>query len=156
MNGAWLVLGINGVTRDTPLLEFSQVRANSYRRHSTTFMSAKPLNEKPFFLSLFLLFFQLIKEREMDTKEHIRGDMKMNEGERGSLGQTRRGAAQPESAAEWLRGSAELRPLLFTFFRELDEPPSPPKWLQHTFRLVLRSRSYRLYPSGFSEGAARK
>ena len=41
------------------------------------------------FLSLFLLFFQLIKEREMDTKELIRrGDMKMGEGERGSPGQT--------------------------------------------------------------------
>lgn len=35
------------------------------------------------FLSLFLLFFQLIKEREMDTKELIRGDMKMGEGEEG-------------------------------------------------------------------------
>lgn len=56
------------------------------------------------FLSLFLLFFQLIKEREMDTKELIRGDMKMGEGERGSPGQTRRGAAQPERAFECVRG----------------------------------------------------
>lgn len=75
------------MTRDTPLLEFSQVRATPIDRHSSTFMSAEPLREKPFSLAasffLLLLFFQLIKEREMDTKELIRGDMKMGEGVRG-------------------------------------------------------------------------
>lgn len=43
-------------------------------------MSSKQAEWKLFFLALFLLFFQLIKEREMDTKELIRGDMKMGKG----------------------------------------------------------------------------
>ncbi|CAB1448717.1 unnamed protein product [Pleuronectes platessa] len=49
----------------------------------------------------------------MDTKGLIRGDMKMGTGERGSLGQIRRRAAQPESAYECMRGlrvSSQLRP----------------------------------------------
>lgn len=40
----------------------------------------------------------------MDTKELVRGDMKMGEGERGSPGQTWRRAAQPECAFECTRG----------------------------------------------------
>lgn len=67
------------------------------------------------FLSLFLLFFQLIKEREMDTKELIRGDMKMGAGERGIPGQTQRRAAQPEYAFECIRGlrvNSQLWPLV--------------------------------------------
>lgn len=86
VNGAWLVLGINDMTRDTLLLEFSQVRATpiedswvplclpSRGRKASCSLSLT------LFLSLFLLFFQLIKEREMDTKDLIRGDMKMGKG----------------------------------------------------------------------------
>ena len=48
----------------------------------------------------------------MDTKELIRGDMKMGEGESGSPGQTWRRAAQAECVIECMRGlrvNSELR-----------------------------------------------
>lgn len=104
VNGAWLVLGINDMTRDTPLLEFSQVRATPIDGTPLPLCLPSCWMKASLFLSLFLLFFQLIKEREMDTKELIRGDMKMGEGERGSPGQTRRRAAQPECVFECMRG----------------------------------------------------
>lgn len=118
-------------------------------------MSAKPLNESLSFLSpLFLLLFQLIKEREMDTKELIRGDMKMGEGVRESPGQ--------------MRGE-EQRSLTEVAEREQPAPDgglrTSPLWdfksrrpISRSAYLgshpVLRSPSYRLNPSGFSEGAA--
>lgn len=108
MNGAWLVLGINDMTRDTPLLEFSQVRATPIDGTPLPLCLPSPLNESlSSFSASFLLFFQLIKEREMDTKELIRGDMKMGEGgkKEGVPGQARRGAAQPECAFESVRGA---------------------------------------------------
>lgn len=104
VNGAWLVFGINDMTRDTPLLEFSQVRATPIDGTPLPLCLPSCWMKASLFLSLFLLFFQLIKEREMDTKELIRGDMKMGEGERGSPGQMRRRAAQPECAFECMSG----------------------------------------------------
>lgn len=63
VNGAWLVLGINDMTRDTLLLEFSQVRATPI--DGTPLPLCLPSAEwKPSLFSLFLLFFQLIKERD--------------------------------------------------------------------------------------------
>lgn len=66
-------------------------------------MSAQTLNES-LDLSLFLLFFQLIKERASDTKELVRADMKMGEGERGSPGHKQKRAVQAECASECVRG----------------------------------------------------
>lgn len=132
------------MTRDTPLLEFSQVRATPIDGTPLPLCLPSRWIKASLFLSLFLLFFQLIKEREMDTKELIRGDMKMGEGERGSPGQTQRRAAQPECAFVCMRGlrvNSQLWP-----------SRSPPLWdlkgcrsklLQHTLALA-RSSSHSL------------
>lgn len=68
--------------------------------------------------SLFLLFFQLIKEREMDTKELIRGDMKMGEGgKRGSRSDAEKRREEQRSLSvrfECMRGAESEQPALAT------------------------------------------
>lgn len=83
VNGAWLVLGINDMTRDTPLLEFSQVRATPIDGTPPPLCLPSCWMKASLFFPLFLLFFQLIKERDGHKRAYW-GDMKMGEGERGS------------------------------------------------------------------------
>lgn len=62
------------MTRDTLLLEFSQVRATPIDRHSSTFMSAEPLREKPFSLAAsFCCSFNLSKKERWTQKSLLRG-----------------------------------------------------------------------------------
>lgn len=103
VNGAWLVLRINDMTRDTPLLEFSQVRATPIVGTPLPLCLPSRWMNASLFSPSFCCSFNLSK-KEMDTKELNRGDMKMGEGERGSPGQMRRRAAQPECAFECMRG----------------------------------------------------
>lgn len=73
-----MALGINDMTRDTLLLEFSQVRATPIEETGVALCSASCGNQQipslfsSVFLSfLLLLFFQHSRKREMDTKKGL-------------------------------------------------------------------------------------
>ena len=69
------------MTRDTPLLEFSQVRATPIDGHSTTFMSAELLNESLSLLSPLFVVLSTYQRKRWTQKSVFGGDMKMGEGE---------------------------------------------------------------------------
>ena len=101
VNGAWLVLGINDMTRDTPLLEFSQVRATPIEDTWVPLCLPSCGRKAPcsfsliLFLLLFLLFFQLIKER-WTQKSLLEGIWRWARGRVGLLVRCWRRAAVPE------------------------------------------------------------
>lgn len=141
VNGAWLVLGINDMTRDTPLLEFSQVRATPIDGTPPPLCLPSRWMNASLLSPSFCCSFNLSK-KEMDTKELIRGDMKMGEGERGSPGQMRRRAAQPECAFECMRGlrvNSQLWPAARSPLRSGTWQGYRPKSLQHTLALARSS-----------------
>lgn len=83
-----MALGINDMTSDTLLLEFSQVRTPIEEARAALCSASCGDQERPsplFPLTFFLfVFFQPSRKRkiEMDTKGLIKGDMMMSEGER--------------------------------------------------------------------------
>lgn len=158
VNGAWLVLGINDTTRDTPLLEFSQVRATPIDGTPLLLCLPSCWMKAPLFFSLFLLFFQLIKESD-GHKRAFWGDMKMGEGERRSPVQMRWRAAQPPCLPECIRGaeSEQPAPAGCSLSFPLSDPRfqvSPAYFGSHPVRWPFLS--YRLSPSGFGEGGCRR
>lgn len=106
-------------------------------------MSAKPLNES---LSLSLPLFVVLSTYQRKRDGHKRaywGDMKMGAGERGSPGQTRRRAAQPECAFECVRGglrvNSQLRPPARGPLCSGTWGAAVPKLLQRTLALARSS-----------------
>lgn len=96
----------------------------------------------------------------MDKKELIRGGYEDGRGgKRESWSDAGRRAAQPDCASEstrWLRGESRLRTPACGPFPLWDFKTRRPisRSAHLGSRPVLRSPSYRLNPSGFSEGAA--
>lgn len=88
----WSVaLGITDMTRDTLLLEFSQVRATPIEEPRVPLClpsrAKRRRNGKPRALSPFFLFFVVLStypKKEMDSKELNKEDMKMSRGNRES------------------------------------------------------------------------
>ena len=116
VNGARLVLGISDTTRGTLLLELSQVRATPiHGSPQPLYLPRRPgkrLSPSP---SAALSTSQ--RSREVDTKELIRGDMKMGNRERGAHVRKRRSVYPPDRLCvsgrllSGLRGrSAGVRP----------------------------------------------
>lgn len=159
MNGAWLVLGINDMTRDTPLLEFSQVRATPIDSTPLPLCLPSKLNESFSFSPSVCCSFNLSKKERWTQKSLLGGIWRWARGKEGVP--DRRGEEQRSLwVCVWMREVAESeQPALAARSRSF-----PPRSgtrraavlnsLQHYLgcRPVLRPLSYRLNPSGFSEG----
>lgn len=159
MNGAWLVLGINDMTRDTPLLEFSQVRATPIDGTPLPLCLPSKLNESFSFSPSFCCSFNLSKKERWTQKSLLGGIWRWARGKKGVP--DRRGEEQRSLLSvrlnawggwKWTASSGRSLAVL---------PPRSGTWraavlnsLQHYLgcRPVLRPLSYRLNPSGFSEG----
>lgn len=159
VNGAWLVLGINDMTRDTPLLEFSQVRATPIDGTPPPLcLPSGWVNASLFFL--FLLFFQLIKERDGHKRACWGGIWRWEkEGVPVRCGGERRcllsACLNAWAGWVWAAGAGQplaVRPALGPGSpasgvapADLGSRPAPPAAL-----------SYRPNPSGMSEGGCRR
>lgn len=157
VNGVWLVLGINDMTRDTPLLEFSQVRATPIDGTPLPLCLPGCWMKASLFFPLFFVVLSTYQRKRWTQKGLLGGDMKMGEGERGSPVQMRRRAAQPvclnaRGGWEWTASSGRLLAVLSAVGPTVPSCSSIP-WLSPGPSAVL---SYRLSPSGFGEGGCRR
>lgn len=106
VNGAWLVLGINDMTRDTPLLEFSQVRATPIDSTPLPLCLPSKLNESFSFSPSFCCSFNLSKKERWTQKSLLGGIWRWARGKEGVP--DRRGEEQRSLwVCVWMREVAE-------------------------------------------------
>lgn len=158
VNEAWLVLGINDMTRDTPLLEFSQVRASPIDGTPLPLCLPCRRMKAPLFVPLFLLFFQLIKESDGHKRAFWGGYEDGRGGKWESRSDAEESSAVCLNAWRGLRANGQLRAGRSLSPSAVGPAAVPSRsgvpWLSP--RSLGRFLSYRLSPSGFGEGGRRR
>lgn len=157
VNGAWLVWGINDMTRDTPLLEFSQVRATPIDATPPPLCLPSCWMKASLFFPLFFVVLSTYQRKRWTQKGLLGGIWRWARGKEGvpfRCGGEQRSLPARLNAWGGLRVSSSGRMLgvLSAVGPTVPSGPSTP-WLSPGPSAVL---SYRLSPSGFGEGGCRR